>query len=203
MDATNRVGCCVCLLLFLGQVRGSHIPDRMTRTIQNLTQHYKIPSRERFNGTPVFSKKDLVGKMEVSVFASVKKVLMGGILETYRRLINKMLEQLPTPTPTSVTPRPTGANANAVETGSSDSVREQLRYILKTVNNLAKNHYLEQEQLLKSLDSYHDIKTGDLVIQSKALWELPWLFEEASSLVKNSRRRRRRKKLLGNQCIIL
>lgn len=37
-------------------------------------------------------------------------------------------------------------------------------------------------------------KMDDLVVQSKALWELPWLYEEASSLAEKVRARTSRRR---------
>uniref|UniRef100_A0A3B4AT27 Interferon gamma n=1 Tax=Periophthalmus magnuspinnatus TaxID=409849 RepID=A0A3B4AT27_9GOBI len=158
MDAMGRVVLCVCVLLFMAQVRSSHIPREMNRTLQDLRHHY------------------------------VRKVFLGGILETYDTLLKKMLEKLPTPGPNMDSP----ANANS-NTGSSDTVRNGLSYILDKVNTLKDKHYQEQEKLLTKLQSLRNITTDDLVVQSKALAELPWLYEEASSLVNNDKRRRRRR----------
>ncbi|KAJ0012678.1 hypothetical protein NQD34_017012 [Periophthalmus magnuspinnatus] len=181
MDAMGRVVLCVCVLLFMAQVRSSHIPREMNRTLQDLRHHYKIPKKERYNGEPVFPRETFKVK-------EVRKVFLGGILETYDTLLKKMLEKLPTPGPNMDSP----ANANS-NTGSSDTVRNGLSYILDKVNTLKDKHYQEQEKLLTKLQSLRNITTDDLVVQSKALAELPWLYEEASSLVNNDKRRRRRR----------
>uniref|UniRef100_A0A8C3G8C8 Interferon gamma n=1 Tax=Cyclopterus lumpus TaxID=8103 RepID=A0A8C3G8C8_CYCLU len=173
MVTTVRAVVCLSLWLVVCQVRGSYIPPKMNRTIYNLLQHYKIPSRERFNGKPVFSRDPLAGKMEA------KRVFMGGVLETYEKLIGQMLKQLPTPTPQTA--------------GSNET---QLSYILKKVQELRKHRYQEQEKLLQELRDLKHIQMDNLVVQSKALWELPWLYEEASSLyeIKMERRKRRRRR---------
>ncbi|KAK7896789.1 hypothetical protein WMY93_022114 [Mugilogobius chulae] len=184
MDATARAVLFVCALLLVAQVRSSHIPATMNRTIQSLRQHYKIPRSERYNGKPVFSKEPLAGREN-----EVKKLFLGGILETYGKLLNKMLEQLPTPSPSVDTPANANANAN---TDSNVTVRTGLKSILKMVQNL-KRGYEEQAKLGDELISLQNIATDNLVVQSKALAELPWLFEEASTLRNNDRKRRRRR----------
>ncbi|XP_031152838.1 interferon gamma-like [Sander lucioperca] len=190
MVATARAVVCLSLWLSVCQVRGSYIPPKMNKTIQDLLQHYSIPPKERFNGRPVFSKEPLTGKMEG------KRVFMGGVLETYEKLIGQMLKQQPTPTPQTDGTNKRLASATA-GTGSDDSVRTGLNYILERVQELKKHHYHEQEKLLQELNSLQHIKLDNRVVQSKALWELPWLYEEASSLddanmLRRRRRRRRR-----------
>uniref|UniRef100_A0AAV2ISY6 Interferon gamma n=1 Tax=Knipowitschia caucasica TaxID=637954 RepID=A0AAV2ISY6_KNICA len=149
MDASARLVLCMCVLLFVTQVRSSYIPSKMNRTINTiLLQHY------------------------------VKKVFVGGILETYNRLLNKVLEQLPTPGP---------------KVDSSDTIRNDLKYILKMVQDLRDNHFKEQAKLVDELQSLHNIPTDNKVIQSKALGELPWLYEEASSMANHGRKTRRRR----------
>ncbi|NP_001347644.1 interferon gamma 1 precursor [Boleophthalmus pectinirostris] len=181
MDATGRVALCVCVLLFVAQVRSSHIPRTMNQTLQRLRRHYKIPNTERYNGTPVFSRDPFKAK-------EVKKVFMGGILETYDTLLHRMMEQLPTSGPSVDSP----ANANA-NTDSNGTVRNDLSYILGKVQALKNLHYKEQKDLLDRLQTLHNITTDNLMVQSKALGELPWFYEEASSLVNNEKKRRRRR----------
>ncbi|XP_034382228.1 interferon gamma-like isoform X1 [Cyclopterus lumpus] len=193
MVTTVRAVVCLSLWLVVCQVRGSYIPPKMNRTIYNLLQHYKIPSRERFNGKPVFSRDPLAGKMEA------KRVFMGGVLETYEKLIGQMLKQLPTPTPQTAGSNElpgSAAIADGGEVGAGEDVRTQLSYILKKVQELRKHRYQEQEKLLQELRDLKHIQMDNLVVQSKALWELPWLYEEASSLyeIKMERRKRRRRR---------
>nr|BCK60960.1 interferon gamma [Sebastiscus marmoratus] len=194
MVATVRAVVCLSLWLSVCQVRGSHIPQEMNKTIQNLLQHYKIPLRERFNGKPVFSREPLAGKMEV------KRMFMGGVLETYEKLISHMLNQLPTPTPQTAEsnnlPASAAGTASGGEVGADVDVRKDLSYILNMVKELKKNRYLEQEKILQELKALKHIQMDNLVVQSKALWELPWLYEEASSLndTMNTERRRRRRR---------
>ncbi|XP_070785135.1 interferon gamma-like [Enoplosus armatus] len=186
MVATARAVVCLSLWLSVCQVTGSHIPPKMNRTIQNLLQHYRIPPKDRFNGKPVFSREPLAGRMEM------KRVFMGGVLETYEKLLGQMLKQLPTQSPLTATPG-TGTGSDA-ETGPDGEVRTELNFILKKVQDLRKHRYHEQDKLLQGLQSLKHIEMDNFVIQSKALWELPWLYEEASSLPDNFRMQRRRRR---------
>lgn len=196
MVAAVRAVVCLSLWLSVCQVRGSHIPQEMNRTIQNLLQHYSIPTKERFNGKPVFSREPLTTKMEA------KRVFMGGVLEAYEKLLGEMLKQLPTPSPqvagnnqlpaSAVTPA--AGTASNGEVAAGGDLRKQLSYLLKKVTDLRKHRYNEQEKVLQGLRDLKDIQMDNRVVQSKALWELPWLYEEASSLSNIQRERRRRRR---------
>nr|XP_019964836.1 PREDICTED: uncharacterized protein LOC109644000 [Paralichthys olivaceus]B3IXK1.1 RecName: Full=Interferon gamma; Flags: Precursor [Paralichthys olivaceus]BAG50577.1 interferon gamma [Paralichthys olivaceus] len=183
MVSTARAVVCLSLCLCVCQVRGSHIPARMNKTIQNLLQHYNISNKDRFNGKPVFPKEPLSGRMET------KMLFMGGVLETYEKLIGQMLEQLPNTTPPTAGSRE-GLNSAAPEV----SVRTDLNYILKKVQELRTNRFKEQSKLLQGLHDLGDIKMNNFIIQSKALWELQWMYEEASSLSNNTKMQRRRRR---------
>ncbi|XP_031715081.1 interferon gamma-like [Anarrhichthys ocellatus] len=192
MVATAKAVVCLSLWLIVCQVRGSYIPPKMNRTIHNLLQHYKIPPRERFDGKPVFSRHPLAGKMEA------KRVFMGGVLEIYEKLLGQMLKDLPTPTPQTAGSNeiPAAAvTASGGEVGMGEDVRTELSYILNKVQELRKHRYQEQEKLLHELRALKHIQMDNLKVQSKALWELPRLYEEASSLydIKIERRQRRRR----------
>ncbi|KAM9334901.1 interferon gamma [Symphorus nematophorus] len=196
MVATVRAVVCLCLWLAVCQVRGSHIPVRMNRTIQNLLQHYRIEDKERFNGKPVFSRELLSGKMEA------KMLFMGGVLETYEKLIGHMLRGLPTPSPPAAksSDRPASAitpgagTAGEAEVGAAGNVRENLIYILDKIKELKTKRYHEQARLLQGLAALKHIQMDNLVTQSKALWELTWLYEEASSLSDNSEMKKKRRR---------
>ncbi|KAM6961892.1 interferon gamma-like [Tautogolabrus adspersus] len=187
MVATARAVVCLSFCLAVCQVRGSHIPVEMNRTIQNLLQHYRIPREERYNRKPVFSREPLTGKMEA------QKVFMGGVLETYEKLLGHMLKQLPTPSPLT-TELPNAILIHDAGTGTNKDVRVKLSYILKKVQDLRRHRYQEQEKLLQNLQALKHIEMENLVVQSKALWELPWLYEEASSLSDNIIKQRRRRR---------
>ncbi|XP_044042598.1 interferon gamma-like [Siniperca chuatsi] len=196
MVAMARAVVCLSLWLCVCQISGFHMPEKINRTIQNLLQHYKIPPKERFNGRPVFSREPLAGKTEA------KMVFMGGVLETYEKLIGHMLKQQPTSSPqtagndqrpaSAVTPA--ASTASDAEAGAGGKVRMELSYILKKIQDLRKHNYHEQEKLLKGLQALNHIQMDNFVVQSKALWELPWLYEEASSLTENIRMQRRRRR---------
>ncbi|XP_076015816.1 interferon gamma [Genypterus blacodes] len=197
MVAMERLMVCLCMCVCV--VSSFNIPAEMNRTIQNLLQHYKIPVKERFNGRPVFSMEALEGKVQ----DAEKRVFLGGVLETYEKLINKMMGQLPTPAPQAVRtdqrptitsiingPLTTGNQAKAAE----GRLRDELNYILKLVKTLRKHQYREQDKVLQGLRHLQHIQMDDLIIQSKALWELPQLYQEASLLTGSSRRQRRRRR---------
>uniref|UniRef100_UPI0037E750C8 interferon gamma 1 n=1 Tax=Semicossyphus pulcher TaxID=241346 RepID=UPI0037E750C8 len=183
MAAMARAVVCLSLCLAVSQVRSSHIPAEMNRTIQNLLQHYSISNKDRFNGKPVFSREPLTGKMEA------QKVFMGGVLESYEKLFGHMLKELPTPSPQT-------AESNAADAAArtDEDMRTKLSYILRQVQDLRRHRYQEQEKLLQNLQDLKHIKMDNPVVQSKALWELPWLYEEASSLSDNIIKQRRRRR---------
>ncbi|XP_060933167.1 interferon gamma-like isoform X2 [Limanda limanda] len=165
MVSTARAMVCLSLCLCVCQVSGSHIPARMNKTIQDLLERYKIPNKERFNGTPVFPMDPLNGTTET------KRTFMGGVLETYEKLLGQMLE------------------------ACDDAARADLSYILKKIQMLKRSSYQEQSKLLQGLHDLGNVQMDDRIIQSKALGELPWLYEEASSLMQRRRRRRQARKL--------
>ncbi|XP_077400052.1 interferon gamma [Vanacampus margaritifer] len=171
MVAMARAMLGVCVYLCFCRVRTSHVPLKMNRTIQNLLQLYKIPPKERFNGRPVFSREILGTKMEA------KAMLMSAVLQTYEELLGRMLKRLPGPT----VPTPVDHSADC-DPGSNMAARAHLYYLLKRVQDLRKRRYQSQDKLLDWLHKIRDLQMDNLVVQSKALWELPWLYEEASSL---------------------
>ncbi|XP_035532724.1 interferon gamma-like [Morone saxatilis] len=187
MVAMARAVVCLFLWLSVCQVRSSHINVEMNKTIQNLLQHYKIRNVDRFDGKPVFSRKALAGKMEV------KRLFMGGVLETYEKLIGEMLKQLPTPSPQTTGSNDGPASSVTAAADAGGDIRTGLEYILTKIRAL-QHRYREQEMLLKELQALRHIQMDKRVVQSKALWELPWLYEEASSLSDEMQRRRRRRR---------
>ncbi|XP_035468649.2 interferon gamma [Scophthalmus maximus] len=190
MVSTARAVLCLCVWLSACPVQGSHVSARMNRTIQNLLLHYKIPPKDRFNGKPVFSREPLAGKVET------KKLFMVGVLETYEKLIGQMLTHLPTPNPptTGIHVRLGAATAAATAPGAGGEVGKELNFILKKVQELRKHRYQEQSELLQGLEALGKIQMDNFVVQSKALWELPWLYEEASSISNDAKMQRRRRR---------
>ncbi|XP_037837038.1 interferon gamma 1-like [Kryptolebias marmoratus] len=178
----------VYLLLWLTacQVRGMYIPREMNRTLQNLRQHYKISDEELFNGKPVFSREPLKGKVES------KMLFMGGVLETYEKLIEHMLSELATPSPTITENQKPSSSVTASDEAAGD-IRSKLTYILERVRELKRHHYQEQMKVLHGLQNLKHIKMESRVVQSKALSELRWFFEEASTLADTVMRKRRRR----------
>lgn len=81
-------------------------------------------------------------------------LFMGGVLEMYNELINRMLGKLPTPSPeTAVSGGTKGADAS-----EAASVRKHLSYLLKKVKELQKHHYQEQKQILHDLQKLDEIQ---------------------------------------------
>lgn len=106
--------------------------------------------------------------------SQTKLIFMGGVLESYEKLLGHMLKQLPTPSP-----QITGSNAqpgSAITAASSSTnnsgslpgtdVRSELNYILKKVQELKKHRYHEQEKLLQGLETLRDIKVESTLIAS-------------------------------------
>ncbi|KAM8740024.1 interferon gamma-like [Acanthopagrus schlegelii] len=184
MVSAVRAAICLILMVALCQVRGAYIPSRMNQTIQSLLRHYRIDDEQRFDGNKVFPKEPPAGKMET------KLLFMGGILDTYEKLLGHMLKQQPT-----ASPQTASVSTDSYEqAGASGDVRGDLKFILKKVQELKKKKFHEQEMILRGLQDLKHIQMDNLVVQSKALWELPWLYEEASSLSDNSEMRRRRRR---------
>ncbi|XP_033991650.1 interferon gamma-like [Trematomus bernacchii] len=179
---------CLCFLFSVCHVRGAYIPPKMNRTILNLLKHYNISKEEKYNGQLVFSKEAIPEKL------LEKRVFMRGVLETYETLISKMLKELPTPLPDT--------KGGVGEGGAGEDVRTELNYILQKVLELKKNQYKEHDNLLSSLKKLISIKMDNATVQSKALGELPWLYEEASDLnneIQSRRRRRQARKVKTHQ----
>ncbi|XP_068163344.1 interferon gamma-like isoform X2 [Antennarius striatus] len=176
----------VCLSLAWSQAGGSHIPVEINQTIHDLLRYYKsitkLTNRAIFTGKPLFSREPPSGKLEA------RMLYMGGVLETYDKMIGQMLIQLPTSDPPTA-----NAVANANGAQLSD-VKTELRYILKKIQELKRHRFNEQQKLLNGLQALRRIQTDDVTVQSKALWELPWLYEEASSLSNNTKEERRRRR---------
>ncbi|KAF3859693.1 hypothetical protein F7725_022101, partial [Dissostichus mawsoni] len=154
---------CLCFLFSVCHVRGAYISPKMNRTILNLLKHYNISKEEKYNGQLVFSKESIPEKLV-------------------------MLKELPTPLPHT-----TGSKGGVGEGGAGEDVRTELNYILKMVLKLKTSHYKEQDNLLSSLNKLIGIKKDNATVQSKALGELPWLYEEASDLKNEIQSRRRRR----------
>uniref|UniRef100_A0A3Q2EHZ7 Interferon gamma n=1 Tax=Cyprinodon variegatus TaxID=28743 RepID=A0A3Q2EHZ7_CYPVA len=162
----------VCIFMWLSvcQVSGAFIPNELNRTLQNLMQHYKISNQDFFNQKPVFPREPLKGNAEL------KMVYMYGVLEEYEKLLGHMLKQLPTPSPQLAT-----SGTRTASLSSSDEIRSNLMKVLSKMQELKRNNYKEQA-------------VGNFKVQSKALSELTWIYEEASSLADDKRRRRRRRR---------
>uniref|UniRef100_A0A671VRI5 Interferon gamma n=1 Tax=Sparus aurata TaxID=8175 RepID=A0A671VRI5_SPAAU len=186
MVSPVREAVCLILMVALCQVRGAYIRPKMNQTIQSLLRHYRIDDEKRFDGNNVFPKEPPAVQMKMYLISSVfvlqtKLLFMGGILESYEKLLGHI------PTPSTAPPA-------MVEAGPSGDVRKDLRYILTKVQELKKKSFHEQEMILHGLQDLKHVQMDNFVVQSKALWELPWLYEEASSLSDNSERRRRRRR---------
>lgn len=95
-------------------------------------------------------------------------LFMGGVLEMYDKLIDRMLGQLPTPSPeTTMTGGTKGANSD-----NAAPVRKQLSYLLKKVKELRRHHYQEQNQLLHDL---HKLDKIQVPTTRPSMWSRPWV----------------------------
>ncbi|KAM6895758.1 interferon gamma 1-like [Xenentodon cancila] len=188
MAAMVKTVVCLSLWITVCQVRGSYIPPEMNKTIQNLRQYYKISNSDLYNGKPIFSRDSLNGKAEN------KMIILGGVLGAYEKMINHMLKQLPTPSPQTAKETSTSGTSGDAGSVPSENIREKLSYILQRIKDLKIHHYEEQERLLNGLQALRQIQVDNFKVQSKALWELPWLFEEASSLANTIKMKRRRRR---------
>ncbi|KAG8005467.1 hypothetical protein GBF38_001294 [Nibea albiflora] len=189
MVAMVRAVVCLSLWLAVCQVRGFTVPVEMNKTIQSILQHYNVQPKLIFNGNAVFPKEMMPEQLEA------KKMVMGGVLSMYEKLINEMLKALPTPSPPTTGSAGTAGNPQE----SNAKVRKELKYILHKIRELQRNRYHDQEheKVLEGLQHLKDIEVSDKIVQAKAFWELSGLYEEASSLSNSTRkekeqRRRRR-----------
>ncbi|CAJ1054643.1 interferon gamma 1 [Xyrichtys novacula] len=190
MAATAKAVVCLCLCLTACQVRGSFVPQEMNRTLKTLLNHYEIPPEVRYNGNLVFSREPLTGKVEV------QKVYMAGVLETYEKLLGHMMKQPHTSSPVTAggDVQQNAGTAVGAETELKKDIRKKLESIVTKVKDLREHQFQEQEKLLHRLQSLRHIKMDNLEVQSKALSELPWLYDSASNLANNSTRQRRRRR---------
>ncbi|KAM7367374.1 hypothetical protein PAMP_015279 [Pampus punctatissimus] len=187
MVSTVRAVVCLSLWLAVCQVRGSYIPPEMNKTIQDLLQNYEIAINERFDGNPVFRRGKRDDKSKTNM------VYMGAVLETYEKLFGHMLKQLPTSSLQTSETRELHSSTSGIRTTAGKEgidVKTGLTSLLERIKDLKKS-YTDEITFLKELQGLRHIEMDNKVIQSKALWELSWLYEEASSLVKMQRRRRR------------
>lgn len=91
-----------------------------------------------------------------SVFVLQTKLLfMGGILDTYEKLLGHMLKQLPTASPQTDSVDSTAGDGGA---GPSGDVRKDLRYILTKVQELKKKSFHEQEMILRGLQDLKHVQ---------------------------------------------
>lgn len=80
-------------------------------------------------------------------------IYMSAILQTYDKILNQMLKQLPTPGPTTAqTPGEKGAAAGTAE------LKSQLKYILKKITNLRTQRYNKSDQLLTKLQPLREVQ---------------------------------------------
>lgn len=76
-------------------------------------------------------------------------IYMSAILQTYDKILNQMLKELPTPGPTTA--------QSSGDKGTAE-LRSQLNYILKKITNLRIQHYNKPEQLLKMLQPLREVQ---------------------------------------------
>ncbi|KAE8281197.1 hypothetical protein D5F01_LYC20171 [Larimichthys crocea] len=187
MVAIVRAVVCLSLWLAVCQVRGFTIPAEMNRTIQSILDHYNVRTRLIFDGKPVIPKEMMPEHLEA------KKTVMGGVLNMYEKLINQMLKGLSTPSPPTTGSTETASDPQVESNGE---VRKELNYILSKIKDLKKYRYKDQEpeKVLEGLHRLKHIQMNDSVVQSKALWELSGIYEEASSLSNSTRKEKQRRR---------
>lgn len=180
----------VCLYVWLSvcRVSESFVPQDMNRTLQNLKQHYKLSDDDAYDGKWVFPKEPLEGNSES------KMVLMAGVLEAYEKLLVHMLKGLPTPSPQSAISQDKASDTSTAGPSASADVRSNLTKVLQKIKELKRHRYQEQVKVLHELQDLKHIEMDNIKIQSKALRELTWIYEEASSKAENAMRRRRRRR---------
>lgn len=79
-------------------------------------------------------------------------IYMSAILQTYDKILNQMLKQLPTPGPT------TAQSSGDKGAAGTAELRSQLNYILKKITILRTQHYNKPEQLLKKLQPVREVQ---------------------------------------------
>lgn len=87
-------------------------------------------------------------------------IYMSAILQTYDKILNQMLKQLPTPSPT--TAQTSGDKGAAADT---TKLRTQLNYILEKITTLRRLHYNKPEQLLKKLQPLTEVQVRTYITE--------------------------------------
>ncbi|CAL8386618.1 unnamed protein product [Boreogadus saida] len=151
-----------------------NVPGEMLETIKTLTLHHQQKGQGSFSGS-VFCRATL-NKLD----DGDKRVVLGKVLEVYDKLFDQMLSQ-----PTNGSQ----SEENKKEVG--------IRYLKEKVTLLRRTQYKKHLLLTSTLEQLGNIQINNSVVQSKALWELPWLFDEASSLAERKRRSLRRRRAPG------
>lgn len=106
---------------------------------------------------------------------------MGGVLETYERLIGHMLAQLPTPSPPSGGEKPSSVTAGP-GTPREEDVRSKLSFILGKVQELKKHRYEEQMKVLHGLQNLRHIKVRTTLSGLRGTRPLQGASQEVSGL---------------------
>ncbi|XP_056445375.1 interferon gamma-like [Gadus chalcogrammus] len=147
------------------------VPGKMLETIKTLRLQH--PQKGQSSSGFVFSR-DTLNKMD----DGDKRVVLGKVLEVYDKLFDQMLSQPPT------------------DSQSEENKTEEagIRYLQEMVTLLRRTQYKKHLLLTSTLEQLGNIQINNSVVQSKALWELPWLFDEASSLAERKRRSLRRRR---------
>nr|UXB54328.1 IFNgamma [Gadus macrocephalus] len=147
------------------------VPGKMLETVKTLSLQHPQKGQS-FSGS-VFSRETL-NKMD----DGDKRVVLGKVLEVYDKLFDQMLSQPPT------------------DSQSEENKTEEagIRYLQEMVTLLRRTQYKKHLLLTSTLEQLGNIQINNSVVQSKALWELPWLFNEASSLAERKRRSLRRRR---------
>ncbi|XP_030210605.1 interferon gamma [Gadus morhua] len=146
------------------------VPGKMLETIKTLSLQH--PQKGQSSGS--FFPRETLNKMD----DGDKRVVLGKVLEVYDKLFDQMLSQPPT------------------DSQSEEKKKEEagIRYLQERVTLLRRTQYKKHLLLTSTLEQLGNIQINNSVVQSKALWDLPWLFDEASSLAERKRRSLRRRR---------
>ncbi|KAG7456109.1 hypothetical protein MATL_G00248310 [Megalops atlanticus] len=170
---TLALFCGVCFVSFGWANSSDYVPKNMAENIKKLSDHF-IKNPKALYGKPVFPVKmltDLDSKLE----ESEQKLLMSEILDVYLSLLSKLMNHT-----------------------EDEDIKSSIDEVRLKVQDLRNKHFQHHEHALKRhLQDLWAVKTNDLTVQKKALYELKDVYEKAARLgnriwEKKDRRRRRR-----------
>lgn len=91
---------------------------------------------------------------------------MGGILDTYEKLLGHMLKQQPT-----ASPQTASISTDSYDrAGPSGDVRDDLKFILEKVRELKKKKFHEQEMILRGLQDLKHVQVQKTLRQKECIF---------------------------------